>query len=226
MKSTGLRGDYVGGELGAETLGVVQAQEEKILLLTLWFTAKVPRNASKKTRNEGNSVHYSLSLVPSVRVAAERELEHQVGMAGSSTKRSTHARAVAATLAGEGPIHKEPRCPVLRSHLEWVKRVLDLDGSGLDRVAWAVVLCFWFAALRVGDLLGSEALGKDWNPSRRTHRGRLTVAASGSMERGLNKLVLVLKPTKTDQRGQMHLRQVFKVAKDWRSSLQEPPFFG
>lgn len=212
VKSTGLRADCLGGDLRGESLNVVQAQEEKTLLLFLWYIAKFPRKFSKKKSKEGNSVQYALSVVATVRAAAERDVGRQVGTAGSSTKRDAQTRAVVATLAREGPMMKEARRPILRSHLERVKRVLNLEGSGLDRVGWAVTLSLWFAALRVGDLLGDEVPGELWDPSRRTHRGRLTVVASGMTERGLAKLVLVLKPTKTDQSGKRHIRRVFTAS--------------
>jgi len=80
---------------------------------------------------------------------------------------------------------------------------LDLKHNAQHRVFWALWLCQWQGACRVGDFLrrNDERRPKRWNPDLDCHRGRLSARKAFTSEGKVLgiKMVIRMKPVKNDR---------------------------
>ena len=72
---------------------------------------------------------------------------------------------------------REPRRPILQLHMNKIHALLDLDGSQLHRVFWALWTTQWQLVCRCGDLLRRQYVAGPFAERWDTHRARFQFAA-------------------------------------------------
>lgn len=155
----------------------------------------------RQKTNHLNSAVYSKTVVGSIR----NWCKEVAGRAPGTASENFYARVLGPLFRGLekfSPNREAHRLPILQQHLRLVRDTLDLEGSQVDRTLWALWLTQWQGVLRSGDLIRSGGVAKGkWSPEIDTHRGRLAheLVTEEGEHRGKKRLVLELKPTKTDQ---------------------------
>lgn len=124
-----------------------------------------------------------------------------------------HLATVLKGLLNLAPTPQSKPLPLLQHHLRAVRQVLDLKKQ-LHRVLWTLWLPQWQGVFRAGDLLRERGVGvRGWQPTRYTHRERVSVAvARDPRGRAIGVgLTIRLHPIKTDQSGQSGATRTFFV---------------
>ena len=172
--------------------------------LALFAVYVVTKGGQARTEQGYNSVNYAEQIISSIR--SYYEAEHgrrpgvdQKGLSGYKLKRAL--RGLRRLFPKEAAVKK----PLLQYHLRAIREVMDLRGNGLHRALWALWTCQWQGVMRTCDLIKKTADGnKPWDPRRETHRGRVAVdRARDDYGRTIGvRLILTLKPNKTNQSGE------------------------
>jgi hypothetical protein len=194
-----------------------EADEEVILAHFAIYVVHYPRSAKKALAGEKNTAATADKAITAVRDHFRVNLRRTVGGPPDQCwtlkliSRSLHKLAPSGVRA--------PRLQILQCHLRAIKPLLDLAGNAYHRTLWAFFLTCWQGVCRSGDLLrGKKGRGRtQWNPALDTHLGRLSVEAvrapDGIITRR-RRIILALKPTKTDPTGERGFEKTFIIDKD------------
>lgn len=171
----------------------VEMSEANLLSAFATFVVKFPRNKSGQ-----NSADYATQVVASVRSLNAETLGRRPGMTPAGASHESF-KTVVKGLRKMAPSIAVRRNPVMQHHLRAVTKTLDLDGSVVDRVLWALWVTQFQGTLRAGDLIRAKGDGaRSWCPNRDTEGACLRVGiARDASGRTLGaRLTLALKLTK------------------------------
>lgn len=117
--------------------GICLRDEERILGLYAIYVVSFPRIAGK-VRNTASYAECSVSAV------RDRVYERFGRLPGGASGETRFLRKIYKGLHKLAPSGVRPlRLPILQDALRAVRARLDLEGSGRDRVLWALWLCQW-----------------------------------------------------------------------------------
>lgn len=193
------------------TIAQVNA-ESGALAVFATFVVFYPRQNGK----EANTAAYAEKCMASVRSFYAEKWGRRPGL--NITGTSTHLmKLVLKGLHKRSPSKQEARLPIMQQHLRAVKARMDLEHNQAHKTLWALWLTQWQGVSRSGDLIRPKSeMARAWNPKRDTHRGRLSFEDQKDRSgRTIGKrVVIILKPTKTDQTGEMGLVKSFIIDDD------------
>ena len=212
--------DYASfGQLADDALGVSVGQlrrEDEELASFAAYVVNYPRQAGKQY-NSGNYAAQCISHVRSWYSTQPGVSPRRPGSGlwgGDDRLGSSLARV----LKGMRKLHPSvvsKRKPVLLQHLERIRARLDLCGDGpqaqFERVMWAFVCTAWQGVRRSAELLSGKP-GREWEPGRVMHRGRLRIVNVQREGGGQQEIVFCeLPPSKTDTTGEKAFTMVLPI---------------
>jgi len=162
------------GKLEADG-GVCRAEEGMILQLFAIYVVHYPRDAKMVDAGTLSTGDHAGACVTGLKKSVFDRVGRRPGLPDDESHGLRYTLRSLRKLAPSGT--RAPRLPILQLHLNKIRGLLDLKGSQLHRVLWALWTMQWQLVCRCGDLLRRQYVSGPFAARWDTHRVRFQFAS-------------------------------------------------
>ena len=155
--------------------GVGRAEEDIILQRFAIYVVHYPRDAKMIAAGTLSTGDHAAACVTGTKKSVFDRCGRRPGLPDGENHGLRYTLRSLRKISPSGT--REPRLPIMQLHLNKIRALLDLDGSQLHRVLWALWTTPWKLVCRCGDLLRRQYVTGPFAARWDTHRARYQFAA-------------------------------------------------